>query len=204
MAHRTFVSIRVRRNDNEDHFFLKDDKGELSFFTSGNIAINGSYRYADLKRDFCNKFGVEPDRFTRFYVQLLDTDLSDIFEESSAAIVELRVDEEFFQQKTKITEQFEWLNADLLQDSRDRFNEFDLPVFNRLLESVKPIELPADLIEGIRVLQMAQSLQKLVIFAGAGISIDSNIPLWSQIKQEMQSVLGSTVSPETDSILMAQ
>lgn len=205
MAHQTYISIRYQRADDELHLFLKNSDGSLHFFISTDIAINGSYRYENIRADFCKRFEIEPAYFASYYAQELDIDLSDVFQQNSISIAEIRVDEIFFQKVIKHPDHYEWVEKEQLDIIKDKLlAEHDI-VLTRLQIDDKLTNLDSDLLEGIRVLQRAQSQQRLVIFAGAGISKDSGIPLWNEIKQEMLSVLGSPeIFENTDPTIIAQ
>lgn len=203
MAHQTYLSIRCHRANGEYHLFLKDNH-YLQFATVKNNAINGSYRYENINNYFFKNFETESILFEDFYVQELDIDLSTIFKDGSNSIAEVRVDETFFQKTIIQPDQFKWVETGELESVKDKFTERHEIILRRLQQEDNLIDIPADLQEGIRVLKRAQSQQRLVIFAGAGISKDSGIPLWGDIKQEMLAALGSEISPGTDPTLVAQ
>lgn len=205
MAHHTFVSIRHRRADEDIYFFLKNPDGTLHFFVSTDVAINGSYGYKNIRKDFCKKFDIDTAHFGKYYVQELDIALSDIIENASISVAELRVDEVFFQKTIEQVDHFEWVTYNQLDIIKNRLLGAHNIVLMKIRIDDKLTDLDSNLMEGIRILQKAQSQQRLVIFAGAGISKDSGIPLWKDIKNEMLSVLGSPeIFENTDPTVIAQ
>lgn len=58
-------------------------------------------------------------------------------------------------------------------------------------------------IKNIKVLQQAIVERRLVVFAGAGISVDSGVPSWSELVQELRSEIDIPAS-ETDFLRIAQ
>ena len=55
----------------------------------------------------------------------------------------------------------------------------------------------------IKIIKKAISDKKLVIFSGAGVSIDAGIPSWTQLIEKLQEEINTPVW-ETDSLRIAQ
>ncbi len=206
MAHQTFVNIRFKKNaTTEFHLFIKKgDSGLLEFFLSTNPALNGYFRYGDLKKQFCKRFGIALEKFENYYAQKLEIDLSEFFQSSSNTVAEVYVDEPFFEKSREQTNEFVWISKGDLDKNFTIFSPDHAQVLQALLQEFALENLPADLRQSIYVLQQAHEQGKLVVFAGAGISRDSGLPLWGEIKLEMLDLFDSDLDPNSDPTLVAQ
>ncbi|MCB9316713.1 MAG: hypothetical protein H6569_11285 [Lewinellaceae bacterium] len=162
MAHHTFVSIRCQHAGEEFHLFLKDEKsGELRFFTSVDNVIGRSYRYINVRRDFCTAFEIDSEQFDLYLFEELDIDLSTETTQYSASIASLKVSEDFFYKTRAQTEEYEWVKKVDLDKVDGRLVNTHKIVVKKLRQIDIWTQLPAELLESIRILQKALSDQNL-------------------------------------------
>lgn len=202
MGHISFAIIKHNEKQQERYLVKaipKDNTHE--FFTSYNNALNGRYYFDDFKKAFCKEFNnISPSNFSaNYYPQELGIDLRLPNSKDSSSIVELEVDSEFYY-NTKNIDKYRWVSLSEIENLKLVHPE----VFKKYKEYNQKIYLPADFKESIKVLTKAKSKNKLVVFAGAGISKDSGIPLWGETKKQIIEVLGQGNYDNIDPVVIAQ
>lgn len=172
-------------------------------------ALNGTHRWEYFDKEFQAHFKIGEEAYDESFVrERIAIDKTDKENGTSKALVKITVPLAFYEKSKRDSDSFLWANAKTIQnlakeDSGFRESEGWIVryLFRHLLDVV---ELDAQLFEAIKKIQEAREKNKLVIFAGAGISIDSGAPLWWETGAEILRSLGLPDSTKAEAPIIGQ
>ncbi|MEZ4963386.1 MAG: SIR2 family protein [Saprospiraceae bacterium] len=194
MSHQTFAIISCKIKSEDQYLLLKNGEGKTHFFNWLDRALNGSHRWEEFDKFFCEYFKISEDDYELFMRERMAIDKVDKDREASKALVKISVSQAFYEKTEKEESRFIWVDAKAIQsltESGSDFKESDKWIVRYLFRHpLDVVDLPAQLFEAIKKIQEAREKNKLVIFAGAGVSVDSGAPLWWETGTEILRSLG--------------
>ncbi len=177
---------------------IKNEEGKAHFFTWLDRALNGSHRWEEFNKFFREYFKVSEETYDLFMRERIAIDKLDKDQKFSKALVKISVSNAFYEKTKKEESKFLWVDAVTVQrlaEGEVDYRESDKWIVRYLFRHpLDVVNLPAQLFEAIKKIQEAREKNKLVIFAGAGVSVDSGAPLWWETGTEILRSLGL---PET-------
>ncbi|XOV68623.1 MAG: SIR2 family protein [Fluviicola sp.] len=196
----------------------KDESGEYMFFQFRNITIGGGFDFGKLKRqiiDYFELYKVSGASEANDYKgsrrvlssfeshKLFRTNKRDpyatayrfTFNEEQCNSIESLMSGEDERWANLL-----WLTPDELKSQQDNWKEEQKFIFKErsIFEKTK---FPNELRASLRNIAKARDNGKLVIFAGAGVSVDSGVPTWSELMKGLANDLNKS---EDDSLTLAQ
>ncbi len=208
MSHQTFAIITCTVKSEDQFLLLKNEAGENHFFVWLDRAMNGSHRWEYFDRHFQEYFKVTQEIYESFLRERIAIDKADKDNETSKALVKISVSETFHEKTKEEESNFLWVNAATIQNlikSETDFRQSEKWIARYLFRHpLDVVSLPTQLFEAIKKIQEAREKNKLVIFAGAGISVDSGAPLWWETGTEILRSLGLSESIKADAPVIGQ
>ena len=194
MSHQTFAIITCTVGSEEHFLLLKNEQEELHFFTWLDRAINGFHQWTAFAEDFQKYFKISDEQYESFRRERLAIDKADKNKERSTALVKITVPEFLYQRTKEYATRFTWVSGQTAENIKEKIQnlvdaeKWIIPyLFRGPLDGV---DLPATLFETLKKIQEAREKNKLVIFAGAGVSVDSGAPLWWETGKAILQTLG--------------
>jgi len=190
--------------------------GEHMFFDVRNMAIGGGFDYGNLTKAISSYFElVLPN--TRPSIETENKRVSDFEEytlfaenrdpaatsylftlsELQVESIQKSIEENSKDEKWKY---LKWIKQDDLQQYKDSWKKEQKFIF----EITEPFDSPRftnEMKSALRNILTARNHGKLVVFAGAGVSVDSLVPAWSDLTQGLQGDLDLT---EIDDLKLAE
>lgn len=207
MGHQSIAILKSKRQNSntdshEDTFIYlvqKTANDQYKFFDYTSNIIGDSFDYTSFKKRINKTFELESDikgepfkvnrkdQYSSCYqYTLADVDVQNITEKIESG-VEFWKDLVWFTGKELLDVKYKWIDSqNFIFDKEGKFED---PKFsNQFRVNLKNIV-------------KAKERGKLVIFAGAGISLDSNTPLWSELIDGLKADLNN---PQKDYLEVAQ
>ena len=185
-----------------DYLVLRDDRGEYHFLDLVNRAIGAGFDLTAMATRIVNYFDLPDDEFAakEFFRQSREGTgataysflLSASQEEAVNAFVKLDGGKNAL-----------WVNEALLPKYLGRWRTRQRFLFERGFDSFTKPSFSPQLRTNIRNIVKAKTSGRLVVFAGAGVSIDSNVPGWSSLLAQLRADLGQ-VARENDALAVPQ
>ncbi len=193
-----------------DYLVLSED-GQFKFFETINIAIGGTFDFSSFRKQIIEYFKL-PEK-----VEMNGTDVPVDFEnpptlfksskrdpEATAYLYELSQPQvESINQGIDANKQ-EWAHIKWVEEgdlkSKHPWTSTQLFLFEKET-AFNPPKFSNDFRASLKKIVTAKENGKLVIFAGAGISLDSHVPGWGSLINELKNDLTTT---ETDFLELAE
>ena len=208
MSHHTFAIITYAIKSEDQYLLLKNEAGKTHFFAWLDSALNGSHRWEAFDKYFREFFKVSEEHYELFQKEQIAIEKADTDRKNSKAIVKISTSEAFYTGTKKDKDKFLWVDAATIQSFAEKetsFRESEKWIVRYLFRHpLDVVELPSDLFQAIKKIQEAREKNKLVIFAGAGVSVDSGAPLWWEVGTEILRSLGLPESTATEAPVIGQ
>lgn len=208
MSHQTFAIITRKIKSENQYLLFLNEAEEVHFFVWIDQALNGFHRWEDFDIFFQKYFQISEEIYELFIRESIALNKVDEDKKASKALVQIIVSESFYEKTNKEKGKFLWKNAQAIQhlvNVKGTFRESDKWITRYLLRHpLDVVNLPISLLENIKIIQEAREKNKLVIFAGAGVSVDSGAPLWSETKIEILESLGLLESTDAEAPVIGQ
>lgn len=209
MSHQTFTIIACTVKSEDQYLLLKTDSGETHFYVWTDRALNGSHRWEYFDKKFQAYFKIDEYDYEESFVrERIAIDKNDKESGTSKALVKINAPIEFYEKTKRDSDSYLWVDAKTIQNfakGDSGFKEEERWIVRYLFRHpLDVVELDSQLFEAIKKIQEAREKNKLVIFAGAGISIDSGAPLWWETGAEILRSLGLPDSTKAEAPVIGQ
>jgi hypothetical protein len=199
MGHLSIAIIKAKSSANvqEEEFeylVIRDSNNQFKFFDyDDGVAIGGSFDYSFFKSRVIKHFNLDQNNddtdFSRFIPFKSHRDYSHstayqyflTSKETEKLKESIRKDDE----KSKV---YFWKTEKQLVQLRLKWIKSQRFIFDRETPFQEP-HFSSAFRSSIRNIVKAKNNNKLIVFAGAGVSIDSKVPNWSQLVEQLRSEL---------------
>lgn len=183
-----------------DYLVIKTNACTFKFFDKESNAIGGTFDYTVFKRQINDYFTlpqdieVSPGIFENVdfsYITLFKTNKRDPYASSYEYILSYpQIDYIKDKMKTKngFWNDLVWMSEEQLFSMKKKWNKKQIFIFEKET-AFNPPKFSNEFRADLKNIVKAKESGKLVIFAGAGVSIDSNVPGWSKLIDELKGDL---------------
>ncbi len=198
------IGIIRKKEEGKDLFLVMREEEEKGwkFFEHRFNAINASFKFSEFVQKLEKTFGLLNTAKECDFEFLDETDWESK-EKPGATIYRIDLPKT---QVDRIEEQnekknFKWINGNELKDidlKKEHVNFLDLAFYNS-----SQLLFDRDFLTNVEKLQDALKNNKLVIFVGSGVSMNSGIPSWNGLIDELKSDI-EIEGNEEDPLILAQ
>lgn len=213
MNHLSIAIIRKKSNVKQDHFdyLILEENGNFKFFETVNVAMGGTFDFSSFKKQIIKYFNlpstIEIDRVVvpvDFEVPPVPFKSSKRDPEATAYLYELSQPQTDAINKEIEKREGKWAHIKWVTEVELKLSHPWKSTQNFLFEKESPFKPPKfsnDFRASLKKIVAAKNNGKLVIFAGAGVSIDSQVPGWGTLISELKNDLATD---ETDFLKVAE
>ena len=223
MSHTSIAIIRKKHQDNQEHeeysyLIQMLDSNSHQFLNVVESAIGGGFDFSKLKRYILKYLDLDSTNLSidkkNYYdvaeflsVNVLETNRHSPY--ATPCILTLsEVQSQFIDKSMKENENnkwksLKWVTEKDLSKLKSKWNQHQKFIFKKE-DSFKIPSFPNELRVSLRNIVKARNSGKLVIFAGAGVSVDSLVPMWHELTAELKGDLDGKALNTDDSLELAQ
>lgn len=187
-----------------DYLVLKDAEGEHYFLDMLDRAINGRFDLSAMTKRVVEHFGLQshPEFTAREpFLQSRSGAGATAYSFLLAADQEQVIDDLF--KSRVLVDSAVWVGETDLHRHRATWRKRQSFLFERATDSFSHPTFPAQLRLNITNIVKAKNHGKFVLFAGAGVSIDSGVPGWASLLDQLRAEMEEQDSAE-DPLITAQ
>jgi len=179
-----------------DYLILQDEEGEHHFLELTNRAIGGEFDLTAMTDRVVERFGLEDREFVSrefFRRSISDPDATAytfVLSPTQERAASKFLDSDKFKGKAQ------WVAEASLSDYKTDWRKRQKFLLERTADAFSQPTFPADLRVSIRNIVKARNSGRLVIFSGAGVSVDSNVPGWQSLLKALRQDLGQEQEAE--------
>lgn len=184
--------LSIPNNQRFDYLVIKTSSGNFKFFEKESMSIGASFDFSGFKNqiveylDLPTSYATTPDSFeTVDFINILPfkTNKREPFATAYEYLFSrIQIDgiKKGIKGRIGVWKILVWLTETELFNKREKWEQNQLFIFEREAAFRQP-EFSNKLRSNLKNIVRAKENGKLVIFAGAGVSIDSNVPGWSKL-----------------------
>lgn len=226
MSHTTIAIIRKKNQNNDEHTeysylvqFL--GSGSHQFLSVEESAIGGGFDFSKLRRyvlkylDLRNptiSLGKKTQSSFEDLTEFIEVDVMETNRHTPYAtpckITLSEIQVQSIEKSIQKSEEdkwksLKWIHEKDLSKYKGKWKKEQKFIFKKE-DPFKMPPFPNELRVSLRNIVKAKNNDKLVIFAGAGVSVDSLVPMWNELTEELKSDLDGKASETKDSLELAQ
>jgi hypothetical protein len=205
MNHISIAIIKKQIVNNSDNFSNKDSNkfeylvlkegSKFKFFDYKSNAIGDRFRFTDFKNKIISYFDLQDIKGKNEKIdfekspRLFKTSKNDPYATSYEYILsnkQIEIIDDKLPSNEGVWSNLIWLSEEELLANKDKW----IPTQNFIFKTETPFQTPNfsnKLRESLKNIVEAKKNGKLVIFTGAGVSIDSGVPGWCQLIEELKA-----------------